>query len=148
MGPDRTQSRTGERENDSALISYPSIRREHAWLPGRRPPVAKPRPSSDRTQRTQKGESRVKRFAFSLSLVFAIAALSTTAALAQPNLTGNWTVEETGERGSVNGAAAITQTANSFVGKTSGGASFNGKFCTPDVDKGCTSPLQVNGTWR
>jgi len=90
----------------------------------------------------------VKRFAFSLSLVFAIAALSTTAALAQPNLTGNWTVEETGERGSVNGAAAITQTANSFVGKTSGGASFNGKFCTPDVDKGCTSPLQVNGTWR
>ena len=90
----------------------------------------------------------MKRFAFSLSLVFAIAVLSTGAALAQPNVTGKWNFEQTGVNGTTTGVATLTSTGNTFVGTTTLGTSLSGKYCTPDVDKGCTSALQINGKWR
>jgi hypothetical protein len=93
----------------------------------------------------------LKRFSLSLSLGVAIAAFSAAAALAQPvpNITGNWTVEQSGPNGTASSTITMTQTGNTFVGKNpKTGVGFTGKYCTPDVDKGCTSALQIDGKWN
>jgi len=92
----------------------------------------------------------LKRFALSLSLGVAIAAFSCAAALAAPpNITGNWTVDQTGPNGTTESVVTLNQTGTTVVGKNpKTGNGFSGKFCTPNVDKGCTSELQINGTWN
>lgn len=82
----------------------------------------------------------MKRFALSLSLGFAIAALSGAAALAAPpNLAGNWTIEQTGPNGTTTTTATITQTGNTIVGKSSKGVGFSGTF---------VNDSQINGKWN
>ena len=92
----------------------------------------------------------MKRFAFSLSLAVAVIAASGTIALAAPpNLTGSWTIEQSGPNGTGTSTVNMTQTGNTIVGKNpKNNNGFTGAFCTPDVDKGCNSPLQINGKWN
>jgi hypothetical protein len=83
----------------------------------------------------------VKRFSLSLVLVVAIAAMSSAAALAAPpNLTGNWTVEQTGANGTTSSTISLTQSGMGVVGtnaKTGNG--FTGTFVTDS---------QLNGKWH
>ena len=74
----------------------------------------------------------MKRFALSLSFAVAIAALSSAVALAAPpNITGNWTIEQSGPNGTTSSTVAVTQTANAIVGKnTKNGNGFTGTFVT------------------
>jgi hypothetical protein len=92
----------------------------------------------------------VKRFSLSLFLVVAIAALSSAAALAAPpNITGQWIIEQSGPNGTGTSTVNLTQTGTTVVGKNpKNGNGFSGAFCTPSVDKGCTSPLQINAKWN
>src|SRR5215467_7543979 len=84
-----------------------------------------------------KGELGVKRFAISLLSVFAVAVLWSTAAVAQPNLTGQWVVEQTGPNGTGTSTITITQTGNTIVGKNpKTGTGFSGSYCQQGVDKG------------
>ena len=83
----------------------------------------------------------MKRFALSLLCGFAIAAFSTPAVLAQqPNLTGNWTVQQTGLNGTSSSTITITQSGNGIVGQNSAnGNGFTGTFVTDS---------QINGKWH
>ena len=91
----------------------------------------------------------MKRLGIYVFAAMFILAFSASAALAGPNVTGNWTVEQTGANGSSSGTVSLTQTGNSLVGMNKQtGTSFSGKYCTPNVDKGCTSDMQINGMWR
>lgn len=92
----------------------------------------------------------MKRFALSIFFGVAVAALSGAAALADtPNLTGPWTIEQSGPNGSGTSTVNITQTGSTIVGTNpKNGNGFSGAFCTPNVDKGCNSPLQINGKWN
>ena len=84
-------------------------------------------------------------YVFSAALVVACSSI----ALAQPNISGNWTVEQTGYNGPSSSTVTITQTGNKLVGNNpTTGMSFVGQYCTPNVDKGCESALQMNGNWR
>ncbi len=83
----------------------------------------------------------MKRFSLSLVLVVAIAAISTAAALAAPpNLTGKWTVEQTGKNGSSTATITLTQSGNGVVGtNAANGGSFTGTF---------VSDSKLNATWK
>jgi len=82
----------------------------------------------------------VKRLAFSLFCGFVIAALSSAAALAQPNLTGSWIVQQTGLNGTTTGTLTITQSGNGLVGQNA--ANGNGFTATFVNDS------QLNGKWH
>ena len=92
----------------------------------------------------------MKRFALSLSLIVAIAAFSSAAALAAtPNITGQWVIEQSGPNGTGTSTVSVTQTGTTIVGKNpKNGNGFSGKYCTPGVDKGCNSPNQINAKWN
>ncbi len=83
----------------------------------------------------------MKRFALSLLCGFAMAAFSTSAVLADPpNLTGNWTVEQTGLNGTTSSKITLTQSGNGIVGQNSAnGTGFTGTFVTDS---------QINGKWH
>jgi len=72
----------------------------------------------------------VKRFTISAFLVLGIAAFSAAAALAAPpNISGQWTVEQTGANGSTTATISLTQSGNTVVGTNSAnGGAFNGTF--------------------
>ncbi|MGZ3497185.1 MAG: hypothetical protein ACXWNK_16585 [Vulcanimicrobiaceae bacterium] len=77
----------------------------------------------------------------SLFLGVSIAALSCVAALASPpNLTGTWTVQQTGLNGTTTGTVTITQSGNGIVGQNAKtGNGFTGTFVTDS---------QINGKWH
>jgi hypothetical protein len=83
----------------------------------------------------------LKRFALSLSFAVAIAALSSAVAMAAPpNITGNWTIEQSGPNGTTSSVVGVTQTANAIVGKNAkNGNGFTGTFVTDS---------QINGKWN
>ncbi len=83
----------------------------------------------------------MKRFALSLMLAAGTFAASTAIALAEPpNLTGNWTVEQTGLNGATTGKITLTQSGNGFVGQNAAtGTGFTGTF----VDDS-----KINGKWH
>jgi len=83
----------------------------------------------------------LKRFVLSLIVVFAGAALSIAPAVASPpNLTGNWTVEQTGLNGTSTSKITLTQSGDGIVGQNSAnGAGFTGTF---------VSDLKINGKWH
>lgn len=83
----------------------------------------------------------MKRFATFLTFVFALGALSTAAAVASPpNLTGKWTIEQSGLNGTTSSVITLTQSGNSLVGSNaSNGNGFTGTF---------VGDSKVNGTWK
>jgi hypothetical protein len=82
----------------------------------------------------------MKRIALSLAGALAIAALSTVAALAQPSLTGSWTVQQTGANGTTSSKLTLTQSGNGIVGQNAAnGNGFTGTF----VDES-----KINGKWH
>lgn len=91
----------------------------------------------------------MKRLGFYVFFAALIFTCSATAALAGPNISGPWTIEQTGYNGPSTGKITITQTGNALVGNNpTTGMSFTGKYCTPGTDKGCDSDMQINGNWR
>jgi len=92
----------------------------------------------------------VKRLALSAFIGLAIVAASSAVALADvPNLSGNWTVDQTGPNGTMESTVSLAQTGNAIVGKNAkNGNGFAAHFCQMGVEKGCTSALQINGTWN
>ncbi len=79
---------------------------------------------------------------FSLAVIcgLAIAALSSAAALASPpNLTGSWSVSQTGRNGTTSSTVKVTQSGNGIVGQSSNGNGYTGTF---------VSDTQINGTWH
>jgi hypothetical protein len=76
-----------------------------------------------------------------LIAVFALTAWSCAAALADPpNLSGNWTVEQTGLNGVSSGKIVLTQSGMGIVGKNAAnGNGFTGTFVTD---------AKINGTWK
>jgi len=91
----------------------------------------------------------LKRLWLSLSSAIAVVAVSTTVALAQPNISGNWIIDQTGPNGTTESTVSINQTGNTLVGKNAkNGNGFSGKYCQQGVDKGCNSANQINGTWN
>lgn len=82
----------------------------------------------------------MKRFVLSLAFILVFAALSSSLALAQPpNLTGKWTVQQTGPNGSVTSTVTMTQSGMNIVGTSSKGNGFNGEF---------VSDSKINGKWN
>ncbi len=83
----------------------------------------------------------VKRFTLSLFLGVAITALSCVPALSSPpNLTGTWTVQQTGENGSTTSTVTLTQSGTGLVGNNAkNGNGFTGTFVTDG---------QINGKWH
>lgn len=83
----------------------------------------------------------MKLFTLSLICGFAVAALSNTAALAAPpNLTGTWTVQQTGANGATTGTFKITQSGESFVGQNAKtGNGVTGTF---------VSDTKIDGKWH
>lgn len=81
------------------------------------------------------------RFFLSLFLGVAIAATSSTAAFASPpNLTGTWTVQQTGLNGTTTGTVTITQSGDGIVGENAkSGNGFTGTFA---------GDAQINGKWH
>jgi len=83
----------------------------------------------------------MKRFVLALFFGVGIAALSIGAALASPpNLTGSWTVQQSGLNGTTTATVTITQSGNGFVGtNAANGNGFTGTF---------VNDSQINGTWH
>ncbi|HEV7178757.1 MAG TPA: hypothetical protein VGN11_02735 [Candidatus Baltobacteraceae bacterium] len=83
----------------------------------------------------------MKRFAFSLFLGSAIAALSITTALASPpNLTGSWTIQQSGLNGTSTSTVTLTQSGTTLTGRNAtNGNGFTGTF---------VNDSQINGTWH
>ncbi len=82
----------------------------------------------------------MKRIALSLAAALAITALTTAVALAQPNLSGNWVVDQTGANGTTSQKLALTQSGNGIVGESAAtGNGFTGTF----VDES-----KINGKWH
>lgn len=82
----------------------------------------------------------MKRFAASVVSALAVAALASTAVLAQqPSLTGTWTVQQTGLNGPSTTTIKLKQSGNGIVGTSSNGNNFTGTF----VDDS-----KINGTWK
>lgn len=83
----------------------------------------------------------VKRFGLSLFLGVAIAALCSAAALAAPpDLTGTWSVQQTGVNGTTQTNVVIKQSGNSLVGQNSADKhAFIGTF---------VSDAKIDGTWH
>jgi hypothetical protein len=83
----------------------------------------------------------VKRFSLSLVVVVAIAAMSTAAALAAPpNVTGSWTVQQSGNNGTTESTISLTQSGMGVIGSNAkNGNGFTGTFVTDS---------QINGKWH
>jgi hypothetical protein len=83
----------------------------------------------------------MKRLALSLFCGLAVAALSVGAAVASPpNLTGTWSVQQTGLNGSTTATVTLTQSGSGLVGKNAAnGNGFTGSF---------VSDTQINGKWH
>jgi hypothetical protein len=70
----------------------------------------------------------------------AVTALSIAPALAAPpNLTGSWSVQQTGANGSTQSSITVTQSGSTFIGKRADGTGFTGTY----VDD-----TKINGTWH
>jgi hypothetical protein len=83
----------------------------------------------------------LKRLAFSVIWCFLFAGLPNAAVLASPpNLTGTWTVQQTGPNGTSTGTIKLTQSGNGVVGHNAATQNgINGTF---------VSDSQINGTWN
>jgi hypothetical protein len=83
----------------------------------------------------------MKRLALSLICGFAVATLSVPAALASPpDLTGTWTIQQTGANGTTAGTVTMTQSGNGIVGQNpKTGNGFTGDF---------VNDTQINGKWH
>ncbi len=83
----------------------------------------------------------MKRLATSLFCGFAIAALSIAPALASPpNITGTWTVQQTGANGTMTSTITLTQSGMGIVGSNAkNGNGFTGSF---------VNDTQINGKWH
>jgi hypothetical protein len=83
----------------------------------------------------------LKRFAQFLIAIGSISAFSCAAALAEPpNLTGSWTVQQSGLNGTTQGKITLTQSGTSFVGQNAAnGNGFTGTFVTDS---------KINGKWK
>ena len=81
----------------------------------------------------------MKRLIASVLCGAAVAALSIAPAAASPNLTGSWSVQQTGANGSTQSTITVTQSGNSFVGKRADGTGFTGTF---------VNDTQINGKWH
>jgi hypothetical protein len=82
----------------------------------------------------------MKRILLSVAAAFALAAFSFSTALADPpNLTGKWTVQQTGLNGSSESVISLSQSGTGFVGTAANGNSFTGTF----VDDS-----KINGKWH
>jgi hypothetical protein len=83
----------------------------------------------------------MKRLALSLVALVALAVVSSTAALASPpNLTGKWTIQQSGLNGTSNNSITIIQSGMGLVGNNAAnGNGFTGTFVTGS---------QINGTWH
>jgi hypothetical protein len=81
------------------------------------------------------------KFVISLFCGLAIAAASVAPALAaQPNLTGTWSVQQTGNNGMSSATIHITQSGSSFVASNpKTGAGYTGTF---------VNDSQINGKWH
>ena len=65
---------------------------------------------------------------------------SVAASAAPPDISGNWTVDQTGLNGPSSGKIVLTQSGNTIVGTNkANGNNFNGEFVTD---------TQINGTWK
>lgn len=83
----------------------------------------------------------MKRLALSLFCGFAVAATSVATSLASmPNLTGTWTVQQTGNNGTSSSTVTLTQSGNGIVGRNAAnGNGFTGTF---------VNDVQINGKWH
>lgn len=83
----------------------------------------------------------MRRLAISLVCGFAVAALSVSAGLASPpNLTGTWSVEQSGLNGSSTSTVTLTQSGDTIVGSNAkNGNNFTGTFVTDS---------KINGKWK
>ncbi len=83
----------------------------------------------------------MKRTLVSLFCGFAIAAMSIGAAIASPpNLTGTWTVQQSGLNGTTESTITMTQSGTGIVGTNAkNGNGFTGEF---------VSDTQINGKWH
>jgi hypothetical protein len=82
----------------------------------------------------------MKRLIISLFCGAAVTALSIAPALAAPpNLTGSWSVQQTGANGSTQSSITVTQSGSTFIGKRADGTGFTGTY----VDD-----TKINGTWH
>ncbi len=83
----------------------------------------------------------MKRLATSLFCGFAIAALAIAPALASPpNITGTWTVQQTGANGTTTTTITLTQSGMGIVGSNAkNGNGFTGEF---------VNDTQINGKWH
>ncbi|MGC2130738.1 MAG: hypothetical protein WA629_11655, partial [Candidatus Aquilonibacter sp.] len=81
----------------------------------------------------------MKRFSLSLLGSVAIAALSFSAALAAPSITGTWSIMQTGANGTTATTARLTQSGDGIVGTSTTGNGFTGTF----VDD-----TKINGKWH
>lgn len=83
----------------------------------------------------------MKRLAISLICGFAIAAMSLAAGVASPpNITGTWSVEQSGANGTSASTVTLTQSGMGIVGKNAkNGNGFTGTF---------VNDAQINGKWN
>lgn len=82
----------------------------------------------------------MKYLALSLVCGFVMAAVTTTSALAVPNISGTWTIQQTGANGVSNSTVTMTQSGNGIVGSNAtNGNGFNGEF---------VNDSQINGKWH
>jgi hypothetical protein len=104
-------------------------------------PAAKPRRIIGLNPNKLKRRPVVKGFAVSVFSAIVIAGLAGAMALAAPpNITGNWTVDQSGANGTTESVIKLTQSGTSIVGtnpKT--GTGFTGDFVTD---------TQINGKWH
>jgi len=82
----------------------------------------------------------MQRFVISAVCSLAIAASIAVAVQAQPNLTGTWSVEQTGANGGSTGTVTLKQSGNGIVGSNAAnGNGFTGTF---------VNEVQINGKWH
>lgn len=82
----------------------------------------------------------MKRLFCSLVASTLLAASATAVALsAPPNLTGTWTVQQSGLNGNTTTTVKLTQSGKGLVGTSSNGTGFTGEF---------VSDTQINGKWH
>lgn len=82
----------------------------------------------------------MKRYAVSVLSALAIVASSIATALAEPpNLTGTWSVQQTGLNGATQSTITLKQSGNGIVGTATNGNGFTGEF---------VSDTKINGKWH
>jgi len=82
----------------------------------------------------------MKRYVLSLAVVAAIVGSSALAAFAAPpNMTGTWSVQQSGLNGNNMSTVKLTQSGMGLVGTSSNGTGFTGEF---------VNDTQINGKWH